>query len=70
MIQITPQVLEQHLTPAQQEKLALLQHTPAIKDVVVSLDFSLPKDYIAVVIAYHSGHDIYGGIDIDGRMST
>jgi hypothetical protein len=38
-------------------------------DVDVTRDFSLPGDYVYVVIDYGS-HVIHGGIDKNGEMST
>lgn len=75
MIEITKVVLERGMTPKQQEMIARLYDANRVRDIHISLDFSLPESYISVLIKYIDGTGIdgtgiYGGIDSDGVMST
>lgn len=60
------------VSPAQITKLIELdsqKDRAPMHDIEVIIDFSLPSNYLAVLIPYNTSV-IFGGIDKDGRMST
>lgn len=67
-VHFTPEALG-IMVPEQQEQISEMVNE-TVEKIEVFVDFSLPTGYLGLIMHYHHGNTIYGGMDKEGVLST